>query len=143
MIKNGRKGERNNKSMETVKDYMDDQIIWIRSDASVTHASQKMTESCVGSLIVKENTFYVGFLTEGDISRKVVSKKLNPDEVTAKEIMSTEIVTVESASSMEKAFEEMSKRKIRHIAVTTGGRYVGILSIKDFATYYSNKHADE
>jgi CBS domain-containing protein len=128
--------------METVNDYMDDQILWIDSDATVTQASQKMTENYVGSLIVKENTFYVGFLTEGDISRKVVSRQLNPDEVTAKEIMSKEIVVVESNSSMEKAFKEMSRRKIRHIAVTNSGRYVGILSIKDFATYFTNKFVD-
>jgi CBS domain-containing protein len=118
--------------METVKDYMDDQILWISSDATVTQASQKMTENCVGSLIVKENTFYIGFLTEGDVSRKVVSKKLNPDEVVVMEIMSKDIVTVESNSSMEEAFKEMSRRKIRHMTVTSKGRYVGILSIKDF-----------
>jgi len=129
--------------MEKVRDFMDDEILWISSDATATKASQEMTKNCVGSLIVKEDTFYVGFLTEGDISRKVVSKQLNPDEVTAKEIMSKEIVTVESNSSMEQAFKEMSKKKIRHIAVTNKGRYVGILSIKDFATYYTNKHVKE
>jgi CBS domain-containing protein len=129
--------------METVKDYMDDQILWVSSDATVTQASQKMTENCVGSLIVKENTFYIGFLTEGDISRKVVSKKLSPDEVVVMEIMSKDIVTVESNSSMEEAFKEMSRRKIRHIAVTSKGRYVGILSIKDFATYYINKQVED
>jgi CBS domain-containing protein len=129
--------------METVKDYMDDQILWISSDATTTHASQKMTENCVGSLIVKENTYYVGFLTEGDISRKVVSKQLIPDEVTVKEIMTKDIVTVESNASMEEAFKEMSMRKIRHVAVTKDGRYVGILSVKDFATYYTNKFAGE
>lgn len=129
--------------METVNDYMDDQILWIDSDATVTQASQKMTENCVGSLIVKENIFYFVFLADGDISRKVVSKQLNPDEVTAKEIMSKEIVVVESNSSMEKAFKEMSRRKIRHIAVTNSGRYVRILSIKDFATYFTNKFVDD
>jgi CBS domain-containing protein len=129
--------------MEKVNDYMDDQILWIDSDASVTQASQKMTENCVGSLIVKENTFYVGFLTEGDISRKVVTKQLSPNEVRVIEIMSKEVVTVESNSSMEQAFKEMSRRKIRHIAVTNKGRYVGILSIKDFATYYTNKHVED
>ena len=122
---------------------MDDQILWVSSDATVTQASQKMTENCVGSLIVKENTFYIGFLTEGDISRKVVSKKLSPDEVVVMEIMSKDIVTVESNSSMEEAFKEMSRRKIRHMAVTSKGRYVGILSIKDFATYYINKQVED
>jgi CBS domain-containing protein len=137
----GRK-KRDTEIMETVKDYMDDQIVWISSDASVTHASQKMTDNGVGSLIIKENTFYVGFLTEGDISRKVVAKQLSPDEVTVQEIMSKDIVAVESNSSMEEAFKQMSRRKIRHIAVTHGGIYVGILSIKDFATYYTNKYVD-
>ena len=122
---------------------MDDEILWISSDATVTKASQKMTKNCVGSLIVKEDTFYVGFLTEGDISRKVVSKQLNPDEVTTKDIMSKEIVSVESNSSMEEAFKEMSKRKIRHVAITNKGRYVGVLSIKDFATYYTNKYVED
>ena len=129
--------------MEKVRDFMDDEILWISSDTTVTQASQKMTKNCVGSLIVKENTFYVGFLTEGDISRKVVSRRLSPDEVTTKDIMNKEIVSVESNSSMEEAFKAMSKRKIRHVAVTDKGRYVGILSIKDFATYYTNKYVED
>jgi CBS domain-containing protein len=57
--------------------------------------------------------------------------------------MNKEIISVESNSSMEEAFKEMSKRKIRHVAVTDKGRYVGILSIKDFATYYTNKYAED
>ena len=40
---------------------------------------------------------------------------------------------------MKKAFIEMNKRKVRHMAVTENGRYVGVLPMKDFTNYYLSR----
>jgi signal-transduction protein with cAMP-binding, CBS, and nucleotidyltransferase domain len=126
-------------SLNRVKDYMDEKIVTIYPEASATDASKLMLENKIGSLVVKKNETYLGFLTEGDISRKVTALEMDPNKIPVKNIMVKAILAVEARSTMRKAFLEMNERKIRHIAVTENGRYVGILSIKDFANYYSNR----
>ncbi|MBT6716835.1 MAG: CBS domain-containing protein [Nitrospina sp.] len=128
--------------METsdcVKDYMDGKIVTIDPEASATNAAKLMLEHKIGSLVVKKDGTYLGVLTEGDISRKVTALEIAPNEIPVKNIMSKDILAIDGRSTMRKAFLEMNKRKIRHIAVTDNGRYIGILSIKDFANYYSNR----
>ena len=126
-------------TLKRVKDYMDENVVTIEPEASATDAAKLMLENKIGSLIVKKDATYYGILTEGDISRKVTALELVHNEVPVKNIMSDEILTIDGRSTMRKAFLEMNKRKIRHIAVTENGRYIGILSIKDFANYYSNR----
>ncbi|MBT4259625.1 MAG: CBS domain-containing protein [Nitrospina sp.] len=126
-------------TLKRVKDYMDENVVTIEPEASATDAAKLMLENKIGSLIVKKDAIYYGILTEGDISRKVTALELVHNEVPVKNIMSDEILTIDGRSTMRKAFLEMNKRKIRHIAVTENGRYIGILSIKDFANYYSNR----
>lgn len=125
--------------MEAVKLYMDESLLTINSEASCLEAAQKMCDNKVGSLLVKNKEFYVGIMTEGDLSRKVMAQELFPKEVQVKRVMTSFIVTLDCRASMTAAFLEMARKKIRHIAVTDQGRYVGILSIKDFATYYTHK----
>ena len=121
-----------------VKDYMDGNMVTIQPEASATDAAKLMLRNRIGSLIVKNDATYLGILTEGDISRKVIAMEIAPTEISVKEIMSKDILAIDSRCTMREAFLQMNKRKIRHIAVTNNGRYIGVLSIKDFANYCSN-----
>ncbi|MFQ5716057.1 MAG: cyclic nucleotide-binding/CBS domain-containing protein [Nitrospinales bacterium] len=129
--------------MEAVKLYMDESLLTIDSGASCLEAAQKMCDNNIGALLVKDKEFYVGIVTEGDLSRRVMAQELSPKEVKVKRIMTSSIVTLDCRVSMTAAFLEMSRKKIRHLAVTDRGRYVGILSVKDFAAYYTHKLAWE
>jgi len=125
--------------MDAVKFYMDESLLTIDSGASCLEAARSMSGNKVGCLLVMENGFYTGVVTEGDLSRRVFANELSPADVAVAAIMTEPIVTVESKTSMAEAFLIMNKRKIRHILVTDQGRYVGMLSIKDFAAYYTSK----
>ncbi len=126
-------------NLNRVKDYMDEKIVAISPEFSATEAAKLMLENRIGSLVVKKDDIHLGILTEGDICRKVTALEKDPNEVPVNDIMVRDILAVESRSTMRAAFLEMNKRKIRHIAVTENGRCVGVLSIKDFANYYSNQ----
>jgi len=126
-------------TFKNVKDFMSERLITIDPKASATDAAKLMRENKINSLIVKSGEVYFGVLTEKDICQKVVALERVPSETPVEDIMTHDILTVESRSTMRSAFLEMNKRKIRHIAVTENGRYVGILSVKDFANYYSSR----
>lgn len=123
-----------------VKDFMNEKLVTIEPKASATDAAKLMLENKISSLIVKDSDeIFCGILTEEDISQKVVALGQLPAHTLVKDIMTEKIVAVESGSTMRKAFLEMNRLKIRHIAVTENGRYVGVLSVKDFASYYASR----
>lgn len=128
--------------MDLVKDnvvYMDESNLNILPEASVVEAAQKMRDKKLGALIVAGGGQNLGIITETDLSRKIVAEELNPKETKVKFIMAKPIISIESSSSMMSAFLKMGTHHIRHVAVTEDDLVMGILSMKDFVTYYTKK----
>lgn len=128
--------------VDKVKDnvaYVDESNFNIRGEASTLEAAKKMVESKLDALIVTGSGENLGIVTETDLSRKVVAEELNPKETKVKFIMTNPIISIDSDSTMMEAFLTMGTHNIRHIAVTEDGIIMGILSIKNFISYYTKK----
>ncbi len=123
--------------LEEIGDYMSSPVISIDSELTVQEAAQQMHAKNVGSVLVRIYDKYVGVLTETDLSRKVVSKKLNPETTMVSSVMTKPILTMDRYMPVKEAEEFMKKKNIRHLAVTEGGEIVGILSVKDLVSCYS------
>jgi len=54
--------------------------------------------------------------------------------------MEESMVAVEPTASIREAAQKMRENNIRHLSISRGNKIVGILSIKDFANYYSFKY---
>jgi CBS domain-containing protein len=70
-------------------------------------------------------------VSETDVVRRVLADDRNPESVTVDEIMSGPLITVDERRPIEQAGDLMAEHEIRHVAVTTGGRVVGMLSVRD------------
>jgi len=128
--------------MDQVKDnvdYIDESNFCINSEATVLEAAKKMCEKNISALIVVGGGENWGIITETDLSRKVVSEELNPKETKVRFIMAKPIISIESNMSMMSALLIMGSNNIRHIAVTEDDLIMGILSMKNFVTYYTKK----
>ena len=125
--------------MDEVKFYMEESIISIDGQASVVDAGAMMRESKVGLLFVGKDDHYIGVISEGDLAKKVVAGNMDLLETSVADVMSSPIVSIDGNTRMVDAFFQMRKNNFRHIAVSEKKKVVGILSIKDFATYYINK----
>ncbi len=131
--------ERRTTESDEVRFYMTKGIISIDSRARATEAAQTMYDYRPGSVLIEKNGEYIGILTEGDISQRVIAELKKPIEVQVEAIMSHPIITIESNKLMATAFLIMEKHGIRHIAVTEDDEIVGMLSIRDFSSYYIRK----
>jgi len=69
-----------------------------------------------------------------DIAAKVILKDINPDEMKAKEIMSSPVITVEADASVGDASGIMAGEGIRRLPVIEHGELVGIISIRNILT---------
>jgi len=132
---------KNRRSIENdeVRYYTTRNIISVVSNASVTEACQTMCDKSKGSLLIEKNGEYVGIVTEGDISRRVIAQIKQPIDVQVEAIMSKPIITIESNQLMVTAFLTMEQYGIRHIAVSENKKIIGMLSIRDFSKYYIRK----
>ncbi len=130
-------------AIDLVKTYMASSIISIGPELSVVEAAKLMNEKKVGSIFIKEGDQYVGIFTETDLLRKVIALEFPPADMSVASVMNKTIESIDSESSMILAFIMMQKKKLGHLAVTEGKEIVGVLSIKDVASYYVEKFTNK
>ena len=117
--------------MTSVKDIMAKNVFSIGVNDSVFEAADLMNSNRVGCLVILDGEVPIGIVTERDIVRRVVAKKL-PLDTKVSEIMSTSLVTVDSDASLKEAARLMSSNKIRRLPVLKQNRLVGIVVAADF-----------
>lgn len=123
-------------TLAEIGEFMSSPVLRIDSEASIQDAAILMEANHVGSLIVEKYGDDVGLVSEKELTRKVLAKGGNPEEVLVEEVMDT-IPTMDRYLPIEEANQFMHDQKIRHLAITEEDKIVGILSVKDLISYYS------
>ncbi|MCL7385677.1 MAG: CBS domain-containing protein [Thaumarchaeota archaeon] len=114
-----------------VKDIMSSPVIDADVEETAEEVANKMVRYGIGSVVVTEKGFPVGIITKRDLVYKVVAKNLKPNEVKAKDIMSSPIHVANPDDLIDNALREMNKLKIDHLAVVHKDKLVGIISTTD------------
>lgn len=123
--------------MKTVKDLLKDKkrdICSVPPKAKVFDALKIMGEKEVGSLMVIDNKGKVcGIISERDYARKVILKGKTSRETLVEEIMtpSDKMFTVKPETTVEDCMVLITGKRIRHLPVFDGDKFVGLISIGD------------
>lgn len=118
-----------------IRDVMSAPVVTVRESDTADKIAKVINEKKVGSVIVLSKSGKpVGIVTERDLAVRVIEKKLPVSKVTAKEIMSSPLVTVSYDADTSEASRLMRRLGIKHLAVMNKGRLVGIVSSRDLAT---------
>ena len=120
--------------MLEVGDVMTPEVITEDEKTRVTKLSTEMEMAGIGSVVITREGKPIGIVTDRDIALKVCALKRNPDDVTAKEIMSSPLHTIEPDASLEKACKLMADKGIRRLPVIEGDKLVGIISVRNILT---------
>ncbi|MDK2869771.1 MAG: hypothetical protein PWP39_1006 [Pyrococcus sp.] len=114
-----------------IKVYMTRKLIGVTPDTTVQEASKLMMEFDIGSLVVvDEKGNVIGFFTKSDILRRVVVPGL-PYDTPVKEIMTKELITVNSNTPLGEVLREMARYRIKHILIEEEGKIIGIFTLSD------------
>ncbi len=101
-----------------VKDIMSFPVIVATHKESVKSIAKKMKQHDVDSVvIVDEKAMPIGIVTEGDIVRRLLSRKRHTLFVKAKHIMSRPVLSVHKDTDMERAAQLMVEKKVRRLCV--------------------------
>lgn len=106
-------------------------VITCRIDQTVTDVSQIMARHGVGAILVMEGETLRGAITERDLVQKVLSRGADPQKVTAREIMNTQVVSVPTTATFGDALVAVSRHPTKYLLVADGSRPVGVVSIRD------------
>ncbi len=112
-----------------------DVIFTISPDTMVYTALEIMVEKNVSALVVLEEGKLAGIFTERDYARKVILKGKASKETLIGEIMTPDLITVTSDTSLETCMRLMTGKLIRHLPVVDDGVLVGIISIGDVVKF--------
>lgn len=100
-------------------------------DTSVAEVVQIMKQKSTSSVLVGEPGVALGIVSEADIVRKVVALDKQPGSVTAGQIMTSPLISVDIKTPAYDIYRTMSEYHIRHLLITEDGKQVGFISVKD------------
>lgn len=111
-------------------------------DDTVSEAAAKMRQQQTGSLLVMEGNNLAGIVTERDVL-KIVGEGQDPKNVSLRDAMTSDVVTIRPDTSIKDAAEIMFQKWFRHLPVTTDdGKVVGIISLRDLLTLVAKSMDD-
>ncbi|MFW2340594.1 MAG: CBS domain-containing protein [Acidimicrobiia bacterium] len=113
----------------------------IAPDDTVFAAVKAMVDANSGSLLVSEDDEIVGIITERDYLRRVAIEGKTSKGTKVREIMTAEVIYVESSCDVEEALALMTDRRIRHLPVVDGDSLKGLVSIGDLVRFQTKEQS--
>jgi len=117
-----------------VRDIMSKNVRVVRLDSSVKEVVATMNKFNIGSIIVVQGDRPVGIITERDILRRVVEPCLAPEILTARQVMTSPVVSIRETASLDEAAGLMAKKKVKKLPVMKKEKLVGIVTFTDIVT---------
>ena len=105
--------------------------VTVKADSGLETVVGMLVEWGIGTVVVVDQDMQVlGILSERDIIRHLSEKK--PLEgMTAKDLMTVEVITVDQQATSSELMHLMTENRIRHVPITKDKKLVGIVSIGD------------
>jgi CBS domain-containing protein len=130
--------------MSGVRDILQDrELFHVGENDTVASVVRRMAEIRVGAILVLEGEQLRGVFSERDLMRRVVLERLDAEMTPVKDVMSTDIATIDETASLEDAMEAMHAHNCRHLPVTRGTRVVAFLSMRDLMHYELARKTEE
>lgn len=118
-------------------------VFSVPSDASVYSAIEMMADRRVGALLVVDDGWLAGVISERDYARKVILQGRSSKDTFVREIMTPSPITIRCDTTVDDAMRTMTSNRIRHLPVLNSrGEIAGVLSIGDLVSWIISSQDD-
>jgi CBS domain-containing protein len=118
-------------SLVLVRDIMSKNVKVVRPDTTAQEVVATMNKFNIGSIIVVQSERPVGIITLRDVVAKVVVQCLAPRALTARQIMTSPLVTISESATVEEAARLMAQKKVKTLPVMENDKLAGVLTFTD------------
>lgn len=128
-----------------VQDIMTTDPVCCASEASLREIARMMVDHDCGAIpVLDEQGRLAGVVTDRDITCRAVAEGRDPQATTAREVMSSPVVTATEDTSVEDCVGQMEQYQIRRMPVVdAAGNCRGIISQADIARLGSERDTAE
>jgi CBS domain-containing protein len=113
-----------------VRDVMTRSVVTADPARSLREIAVQMRERNVGSVVLVEGRFPVGFITDRDVALAVVADGRDPAGRVA-DHASTPVITADPDMDVEEAAEKMARQGVRRLVVVEAGTVAGVVTLDD------------
>jgi CBS domain-containing protein len=114
-----------------VRDIMSKDVQVVRPDTTIQEVVATMSKFDISSIMVVQSERPVGIITTRDVLSKVVVQCLAPRALTARQIMSSPLVTIGESATVEEAARLMAQKKVKTLPVMDNDKLSGVLTYTD------------
>ncbi|MFH1562387.1 MAG: CBS domain-containing protein [Nitrospirota bacterium] len=128
--------------VKEVSKVMTRNVVTVGKENPVQDAIDKMSRFSISCIVIEENTFPVGILTERDLTR-LFYEKGNINDLKIEEVMSHTVKTIPLHTPVYDAVKIMSQEKIRRlIIVDNAGKIAGLITQYDITKKLKGEYID-
>ncbi|MFQ3596028.1 MAG: CBS domain-containing protein [Sphingomonadaceae bacterium] len=118
-------------SIESILREKGTEVATIGVNASLGEIVAELVVRRIGALLVLDGNQIVGLVSERDVVRALAAERDGALGRTAREVMTSPVITISPHDSVHAAMQMMTGRRIRHLPVVDDGCLVGLVSIGD------------
>ena len=123
-----------------IEDLARREVVTASADTAVTDLASTMKEHSVGSVVITEEVTPTGIVTDRDLTVRVLAEEADPEGLTAADVMTDDLCTIEEGSGFYTACELMNRHGVRRLPVCDDGELVGIITGDDFTELLADEH---
>jgi CBS domain-containing protein len=111
-------------------------VVWVAPASGVTEVAEVIASRRIGAVVVLDADHkMVGIVSERDVVKAVAAHGVAALRMTAGDLMTRDVLTVDPETSVQRALEIMEQGYFRHLPVVRDGQLVGIVSVRDLVKH--------
>lgn len=119
--------------MKSLKEYLIDfRLLFVRSGMTVFEVTKFMDLHNIGAVpVLDKASGLLGIFSERDLLRRCIVKEYDLHKTIIDDVMTKEVIVIDSADTIEQALKIMKQQKIRHLPVIEDKSLIGLVSMRD------------
>ena len=120
--------------MKTISQFLDQSnrpIFSVGPNATIREALEIMAQHNIGALLVMDGETLKGIFSERDYARKVALKGKSSNDAKVSDVMTSNVITINTKHSIDQCMQIMTDKHIRHLPIVNDVQVIGLISIGD------------
>lgn len=120
--------------MKTISQFLDQSkrpVYSVGPNATVREALEIMAQHNIGALLVMDDETLKGIFSERDYARKVALKGKSSNDAKVSDVMTSNVITINTKHSIDQCMQIMTDKHIRHLPIVNDVQVIGLISIGD------------